>query len=72
MNFSTVVLEKTFESPLDSRTFNQSILKEISKHEIKAHFQWVFTIRTDVEAETPALWPPDAKNWLTGKDPDAG
>ena len=42
---------------------NQSILKEIS---------WVFIRRTDVEAETPILWPPDVKSWLIGKDPDAG
>ena len=70
--FWTVVLEKTFESPLDSRTSNQSILKEISEHKIKEHFQSVFIIRTDVEAETPILLTPDEKNWLIGKDPDAG
>ena len=56
------MLEKTFESPLDSRTSNQSILKEISEHKIKEHFQSVFIIRTDVEAETPILLTPDEKN----------
>ena len=49
--------------PWIARKFNQSILKEIS---------WMFIGRTDVEAETPILWPPDAKSWLIGKDPDAG
>jgi len=50
--------------PWTARRWNQSILKEISP--------WVFFGRTDVEAETPILWPPDAKNWLIGKDPGAG
>ena len=58
--FWTVVLEKTLESPLDCKSSNQSILKEISPER-----------RTDAEAETPILRPPDAKNWLTGKDPGA-
>ena len=49
--------------PWNARRSNQSFLKETSP--------WVFTGRTDVEAETPILWPPDAKNWLIGKDPDA-
>ena len=62
--FWTVVLEKTLESPLDS--------KEIQSVHPKGDQSWVFTGRTDAEAETPILWPPDAKNWLTGKDPDAG
>ena len=62
--FWTVVLEKTPESPLD--------YKEIHLVLPKRDQSWVFTGRTDVEAETPILWPPDAKNWLTGKDPDAG
>ena len=62
--FWTVVLEKTLESPLDC--------KEIQPVHPKADQSWVFTGRTDVEAETPILWPPDAKSWLTGKDPDAG
>ena len=60
----TVVLEKTFESPLDC--------KEIQPAHPKADQSWVFIGRTDVEAETPILWPPDAKNWLIRKDPDAG
>ena len=62
--FWTVVLEKTLESPLDC--------KEIQPVHPKGDQSWVFTGRTDVEAETPILWPPDAKNWLIGKDPDAG
>ena len=61
--FWTVVLEKTPESPLDC--------KEIQPVHSKDQF-WVFIGRTDVEAETPILWPPDAKNWLIGKDPNAG
>ena len=60
----TVVLEKTLESPLDC--------KEIQPVHPKGDQSWVFIGRTDVEAETPILWPPDVKNWLTGKDPDAG
>ena len=62
--FWTVVLEKTVESPLDC--------KEIQPVHPKGDQSWVFTGRTDVEAETPVLWPPHAKNWLIGKDPDAG
>ena len=62
--FWTVVLEKTLESPLDC--------KEIQSVHPKGNQSWLFIGRTDVEAETPALWPPDAKNWLTRKDPDAG
>ena len=62
--FWTVVLEKTLESPLDC--------KEIQPVHPKGDQSWIFIGRTDVEAETPILWPPDAKNWLTGKDPDAG
>ena len=62
--FWTVVLEKTLESPLDC--------KEIQSVHSKGNQPWVFIGRTDAEAETPILWPPDAKNWLTGKDPDAG
>ena len=58
-----MVLEKTLESPLDCKEIHQSILKDQS---------WVYIGRTDVEAETPILWPPHAKSWLTGKDPDAG
>ena len=62
--FWTVVLEKTFDSPLDC--------KEIQPVHPKGDQSWVFIGRTDVEAETPRLWPSDAKCWLTGKDPDAG
>ena len=59
-----VVLEKTLESPLD--------LKEIQPAHPKRVQSWVFIGRTDAEAETPVFWPPDAKSWLIGKDPDAG
>ena len=59
-----MVLEKTLESPLDC--------KEIQPVHPKEDQSWVFIGRTDVEAETPILWPPDAKSWLIGKDPDAG
>ena len=61
--FWTVVL-KTLESPLDC--------KEIQPVHPKGNQPWVFIGRTDVEAETPVLWPPDVKSWLIGKDPDAG
>ena len=61
--FWTVVLEKTLESPLDC--------KEIQPAHSRGDQSWVFIGRTDAEAETPVLWPPHAKNWLTGKDPDA-
>ena len=59
-----MVLEKTLESPLDS--------KEIQPVTPKGNQSWIFIERTDAEAETPILCPPDAKNWLIGKDPDAG
>ena len=59
-----MVLEKTLESPLDC--------KEIQPVHPKGDQCWVFIGMTDVEAETPILWPPDAKSWLIGKDPDAG
>ena len=62
--FWTVVLEKTLESPLDS--------KEIQPVHPKGNQSWIFIGRTDVEAKTPILWPPDVKRWLIGKDPDAG
>ena len=62
--FWTVVLEKTPESPLDC--------KEIQPVYPKEGQSWVFTGRTDVEAQTPILLPPHVKSWLTGKDPDAG
>ena len=59
-----VVLEKTLESPLD--------YKEIQPVHSKGNQSWVFMERTDAEAEAPILWSPHAKNWLFGKDPDAG
>ena len=62
--FWTVVLEKTLEIPLDC--------KEIQPVHPKGDQSWVFIGRIDVEAEAPILWPPDAKSWLIGKDPDAG
>ena len=62
--FWTVMLEKTFESPLDC--------KEIQPINPKGDQSWIFIGRTDAEAETPIVWSPDAKNWLIGKDPDAG
>ena len=62
--FWTVVLEKTLKSPLDS--------KEIQPVHPKGDQSWVFIGRTNVEAETPILWPPDVKSWLIEKDPDAG
>ena len=60
----TVVLKKTLESPLDC--------KEIQPVHPKGNQCWIFIGRTDAEAETPILWPPDAKNWLIWKDPDVG
>ena len=62
--FWTVVLEKTLESPLDS--------KEIQAVHPKGDQSWVFIRRTDVEAETPVLWSPHAKSWLIRKNPAAG
>ena len=62
--FSTVVLEKTLESPLDC--------KEVQPVHSKRDQSWVFIGRTDAKAETPVLWPPDEKSWLIGKDFDAG
>ena len=62
--FWAVVLEKTLESPLDSN--------EIQPVHPKRNQSWIFIGRTDAEAETPILWPPDVKSWLIGKDPDAG
>ena len=60
----TVVLEKTLESPFNC--------KEIQPVHPKRNQSWIFIGRTDAEIETPMLWPPDAKSWLIGKDPDAG
>ena len=62
--FWAVVLEKTLESPLDC--------KKIRPVNHKGNQPRIFIGRTDAEDETPVLWPPDAKNWLTGEDPDAG
>ena len=62
--FQIVVLEKTLESPLDG--------KEIKLVNCKGNQPRILVGRTDAEAEAPILWPPDAKSWLIGKDPDAG
>ena len=62
--FWIVVLDKTLESPLDC--------KEIQPVHPKWNQSWIFIGRTDAEAKTPKLWPPDVKNWLIGKYPDAG
>ena len=65
LSFWTVVLEKTLESPLDCK-----VIQPVNP---KGNQPWVFIGRTDdVEAETPILWPPHVKSWLTGKDPDGG
>ena len=62
--FLIVVLKKTLESPLES--------KEIKPVNLKENQPWILFGRIDAEAEAPILWPPDAENWLIGKDPDAG
>ena len=62
--FWTVMLEKTLEGPLDC--------KEIQPVHPKGNQSWIFIGRTDAKVEAPILWPSDAKNWLNGKDPDAG
>ena len=62
--FWTVVLEKTLESPLDS--------KEIQPVSFKGDQPWILIGRTDAESETPILWPPHVNSWLIGKDSDAG
>ena len=62
--FWTVVLEKALESPLDC--------KAIQPVNPKENQSWMFIGRTEVEVETPILWPPDAKSWLIWKDPDSG
>ena len=62
--FRIVVLEKTLDSPLDCR--------EIKSVNPQGSQSWIFIGKTHAEAETPILWPPDGKNSLTGKDPDAG
>ena len=58
------MLEKTLKNPLGC--------KEIQPVNLKGNKSWIFMGRTDAEAETPTLWPPDAKSWLIGKDPGAG
>ena len=63
-SFWIVELEKNLESPLGC--------KEIQLVHPKGNQAWIFMQRTDAEAETPILWPPDVKNWLIGKDPDTG
>ena len=60
--FWTVVLEETLENPLECK------IKPVN---LKGNQSWIFIGRTDAEAETPIVWPPDVKNWLIGKDPDA-
>ena len=62
--FWTVVLEKTLDCPLDCEEFQPA--------HPKGYQPWIFIGRTHAEAEAPMLWPPDAKSWLIGKDPDAG
>ena len=62
--FWIAVLEKTLESPLDC--------KEIKPVHFKGNQTWIFIGKTDAEAEAPVLWPSDVKNWLIGKDPNAG
>ena len=62
--FVTVALETTLEIPLN--------YKEIKSVNHKGNQTWIFIGRTDAEAQSPILWPPDVKNWLTGKDPEAG
>ena len=59
-----MVLEKTLQSPLDS--------KEIQPVHPKGNQSWIFIVKTDAEAEAPIIWPHDVQNWLIGKDPDAG
>ena len=62
--FLAVVLEKTLESPLDC--------KQIQPVHPKGDQSWIFIRRTDAETEIPIVWPPDVKNWLIWKDPEAG
>ena len=62
--FLNYALEKTLQSPLDS--------KEIKPVNPNGNQSWIIIGRTDAEAEAPTLWPPDAKYWLTGKDSDVG
>ena len=61
--FQTVVLKKTLESPLDNKEI------KLRRVNLKGNQPWIFTGRTEAEAEAPLLWPPDTKSWLIGKDP---
>ena len=70
--FQIVVLEKTLESPLDSKEIKPVNLKENQPVHSKGNQPWIFIGRTDAEAKAPILSPPDAKSLLTGKDRDAG
>ena len=65
------MLEKTLESPLDCKEI-QPVHPKGNQSWIKGNQSWIFIGRIDVEAETPILWPPDGKNWLIWKEPDAG
>ena len=65
--FWTVVLEKTLESPLNSKK-----IQPVHPISYSGNKSWILIGRTDAEAKTPVLWPPDAKNWLIWKDPHAG
>ena len=67
--FWTVALEKTLESPLDCKCIKPVNSKG---NQSKGNQSWIFIGSTDAEAKIPILWPPDVKNWLIGKDPDAG
>ena len=64
LQFRTVVLEKTLESPLDCKEFKSA--------NPKGNQPWIFIGRTDAETKAPIVWTPDVKSWLSGKDPDAG
>ena len=70
--FWTLVLEKNLESPLRDSCRLLRDCEEIKPVHAKGNQPWIFIGRTDAEAESPILWPPGAKNWLIGKDPDAG
>ena len=65
-----MVLEKTLENPLEIQGIQG--IQEIQPAHPKGNQSWIYIGRTNAEAETPILWPPDVKNWLIGKDPDAG
>ena len=67
-----MVLEKILESPLEKTLESPLDCKEIKQVNPKGNQSWIFIERTDAEAEIPIIWTHDAKNWLTGKDSDAG